>query len=74
MEEFDRNVAKLQNTRKRRKKADEEDLERSMDEELMALRERMRNAADEDTMANNERRPATAKLKMLNEAMNILTK
>ncbi|KAL1930701.1 hypothetical protein VTP01DRAFT_10863 [Rhizomucor pusillus] len=73
MEEFDRNVAKLQNTRKRRKKADEEDLERSMDEELMALRERMRNAADEDTMANNERRPATAKLKMLNEAMNILT-
>jgi hypothetical protein len=45
-----------------------------MDDELSNLRERMKNAAEEDANSNNERRAATAKLKMLGEATTMLTK
>ncbi|KAK4516720.1 uncharacterized protein ATC70_011698 [Mucor velutinosus] len=73
-DEIDREFAKaLKGGKKKRKKQDGEDLESSMDEELSNLRERMRNASEEDAVANGERRAATAKLKMLNEATTMLT-
>ena len=59
--------------KRKRKKADEEDLERAMDDELSALREKMKVAAEMDNQSNNERKPAIAKLKMLHEANALLT-
>lgn len=74
-DEIDREFAKaLKGGKKKRKKQDGEDLESSMDEELSNLRERMRNASEEDSIANGERRAATAKLKMLGEVTTMLTK
>ena len=59
--------------KRKRKKADEEDLERAMDDELSALREKMREAAEQDNQSNSERKPAIAKLKLLQEANALLT-
>lgn len=74
-DEIDREFAKaLKGGKKKRKKQDGEDLESSMDEELSNLRERMRNASEEDAVANGERRAAVAKLKMLGEVTTMLTK
>ncbi|CAO0802781.1 unnamed protein product [Mucor circinelloides] len=73
-DEIDREFAKaLKGGKKKRKKQDGEDLESSMDEELSNLRERMRNASEEDAVANGERRAATAKLKILGEVTTMLT-
>ncbi|CEP16152.1 hypothetical protein [Parasitella parasitica] len=73
-DEIDREFAKaLKGGKKKRKKQDGEDLESSMDEELSNLRERMRNASEEDSVANGERRAAVAKLKMLGEVTTMLT-
>ncbi|KAI8142884.1 hypothetical protein BJV82DRAFT_110237 [Fennellomyces sp. T-0311] len=74
LEVFDRYSEKVMSSGKRkRKKADEEDLERAMDDELSALREKMKVAAEMDNQSNNERKPAIAKLKMLHEATALLT-
>ncbi|KAI9248295.1 hypothetical protein BDA99DRAFT_525324 [Phascolomyces articulosus] len=71
---FDKFAEKAMSSGKRkRKKADEEDLERAMDDELSTLREKMRQAADQDNQSNSERKPALAKLKMLQEANALLT-
>ncbi|OBZ83588.1 Transcription factor IWS1 [Choanephora cucurbitarum] len=73
-DEIDREFEKaLRGGKKRRKRQDGEDLENSLDEELATLRENMRNASEEDSVANGERRPALAKLKMLTEASTMLT-
>ncbi|KAI8097798.1 uncharacterized protein B0P05DRAFT_522049 [Gilbertella persicaria] len=73
-DEIDREFAKaLRGGKKKKKRQDGEDLENSMDEELALLRERMKNASEEDAIANGERRPAVAKLKMLTEVSTMLT-
>ncbi|KAG0181879.1 Transcription factor iws1 [Apophysomyces sp. BC1034] len=72
-DEIDREFAKaLASGKKKRKRLNEDDLERSMDEELSSLRERMKNAAEVDAIANSNKKPAIAKLKMLNEVTNML--
>lgn len=51
-----------------------QDLERYQDEEVARLRDAMNVAADQDMEANMDKRPATAKLRMLAEVMEILQK
>ncbi|KAG5518509.1 hypothetical protein PMAC_002905 [Pneumocystis sp. 'macacae'] len=58
----------------RKKKRREEDLEEIADDEIIALREKMRQAAIEDIQANEEKRPAIQKLRMLSEVENALRK
>ncbi|KAI9473557.1 MAG: hypothetical protein EXX96DRAFT_578440 [Benjaminiella poitrasii] len=73
-DEIDRQFEKaLRGGKKRRKRQDGESLENNIDEELAHLRERMRQAADEDAIANGERRPAISKLKLLGEVTTMLT-
>ncbi|KAF7732881.1 Transcription factor iws1 [Apophysomyces ossiformis] len=72
-DEIDRQFAKaLASGKKKRKRMNEDDLERSMDEELSNLRERMKNAAEEDAIANSNKKPAISKLKMLSEVTSML--
>ncbi|EPQ54369.1 hypothetical protein GLOTRDRAFT_44118, partial [Gloeophyllum trabeum ATCC 11539] len=59
---------------KRKKKDEEEVLDRFADEEVSRLREAMLIAADDDDQANKEKLPATAKLKMLPQVMEVLRK
>ncbi|KAI9494922.1 hypothetical protein BDB00DRAFT_278511 [Zychaea mexicana] len=74
LEVFDRYSEKVMSSGKRkRKKADEEDLERAMDDELSSLRDKMKMAAEQDNHSNSQRKPALAKLKMLQEAKALLT-
>ncbi|GLB40363.1 putative TFIIS helical bundle-like domain containing protein [Lyophyllum shimeji] len=61
-------------SRHRKKKANEEVLDSFADDEVARLREAMNAAADEDQRANMEKLPATAKLKLLPEAMETLQK
>ncbi|KAG8995654.1 Transcription factor iws1 [Tulasnella sp. 427] len=58
--------------RKRKKNDAETDLERYQDEEVARLRDAMNLAADQDMEANLDKRPATSKLRMLPEVMEIL--
>jgi len=60
--------------RQRKKKANEEALDTIGDDEVARLRETMNTAADEDNRSNTEKIPATAKLKLLPEAMETLRK
>jgi transcription factor SPN1 len=60
--------------KKRKKDAEEDVLDRFADEEVERLRETMMRAFDEDIAANNEHLPATAKLKMLPQVMEVLQK
>lgn len=75
-DEIDREFAKaLQSGKKKRKKQqDGEDLETSIDDDLILLRERMKDAAKQDADANEEKRAATNKINMLTEVTTILTK
>jgi transcription factor SPN1 len=57
-----------------RKKADETDLEQAADDEVVRMRDMMQAAANEDHEANLEKRPATAKLRLLKEAVETLQK
>lgn len=61
-------------SRQRKKKANEETLDTIGDDEVARLRETMNTAADEDNRSNTEKTPATAKLKLLPEAMETLRK
>ncbi|KAI7900686.1 uncharacterized protein BX663DRAFT_488298 [Cokeromyces recurvatus] len=63
----------LRGGKKKRKRQDGESLENNIDEELTNLREHMRQAAEEDAIANGERRPAISKLKLLGEVITMLT-
>jgi len=59
---------------KKKRKDDEEVLDRFADEEVSRLREAMLTAAADDDQANRERFPATAKLKLLPQVMDVLLK
>ena len=58
----------------RKKKNNEEVLDSFADDEVARLRETMSNAADEDIKSNQDKLPATAKLRLLPEAMDTLRK
>src|SRR5271154_421915 len=60
--------------KKRRKDAENEAYDRATDEEVARLREAMLAAADEDDVANKAKQPATAKLKLLPQVMEVLRK
>lgn len=60
--------------KKRKKDADEEILDRFADEEVSRLRESMLNAAQDDENANRAKAPATAKLRLLPQVMEVLQK
>ncbi|KAG4304700.1 hypothetical protein PORY_001753 [Pneumocystis oryctolagi] len=59
---------------RRKKRKEDVDLEEMADDEIIALREKMRQAAIEDVQANAEKKPAIQKLKMLSEVENALRK
>ncbi|KAK7050865.1 Transcription factor iws1 [Paramarasmius palmivorus] len=59
---------------KKRKNVDSQILDSFADDEVARLRETMNMAADEDIRANQEKLPATAKLRLLPEAMDTLRK
>lgn len=59
---------------KKRRKDDEEVLDRFADEEVSRLRESMLAAAADDEQANRDKFPATAKLKLLPQVMEVLRK
>ena len=60
--------------RPRKKKTNDEVLDSFADDEVARLREAMNTAADEDIRSNNDKLPATAKLRLLPEAMDTLRK
>ncbi|KAH9838282.1 uncharacterized protein C8Q71DRAFT_750272 [Rhodofomes roseus] len=59
---------------KRKRKDDEDVLDRVADEEVSRLREAMLSAAQDDEQANREKLPATAKLRLLPQVMEVLRK
>lgn len=59
---------------KKKRKDEEEVLDRFADEEVSRLRESMLAAAADDEQANREKSPATAKLKLLPSVMEVLRK
>jgi transcription factor SPN1 len=66
-------AGKLGRTRpKKRKKGDEDALDEAHDSVVRRLGLAMKSAADEDQLANASRQPATAKLRMLPEVMQVL--
>lgn len=60
--------------KKRKKDADEEDIDRMADEEVNQLREDMLRAATDDDDANREKLPATSKLRLLPRVKEVLQK
>lgn len=61
-------------SRMKKRKTNDEVLDSFADDEVARLRETMNAAADEDVRANNDKLPATAKLRLLPEAMETLRK
>jgi len=59
---------------KKRKGDDEDVLDRAADEEVSRLREAMLSAAADDEQANRDRLPATSKLRLLPQVMDVLRK
>lgn len=59
---------------KRRRKEGEEDLDPQANAEVIELQQAMLNAAEDDVMANEERKPALAKLRMLPRVVDGLQK
>ena len=62
------------NRTKRKKKDADEELDRYADEEVSRLREAMLAAAADDDQSNRQKLPATAKLKLLPQVLEILRK
>jgi len=60
--------------KKRKKDAEEDVLDRFADEEVSRLRDAMIQVAEDDVVSNRARLPATAKLRMLPQVMDILQK
>ncbi|OBZ72479.1 Transcription factor IWS1 [Grifola frondosa] len=60
--------------KRKKKDADEDVLDRYADEEVSRLREAMLAAAADDAQANREKLPATAKLRLLPQVMEVLRK
>jgi len=65
---------KTSRVKKRKKDAEEEALDRFADEEVARLHDAMLAAAAEDEQSNKEKIPATAKLKLLPQVMEVLRK
>jgi transcription factor SPN1 len=59
---------------KKKRKDDEEVLDRFADEEVSRLRESMLAAAADDEQANRDKLPATSKLRLLPSVMEVLRK
>ena len=59
---------------KRKRREDEDVLDRYADEEVSRLRETMLAAAADDMQANREKLPATSKLRLLPQVMEVLRK
>ena len=59
---------------KRKRKDDEDVLDRYADEEVSRLREAMLAAVADDEQANKEKLPATSKLRLLPQVMEVLRK
>jgi len=62
------------NRMKRKKKDADEELDRYADEEVSRLREAMLAAAADDDQSNKQKLPATAKLRLLSQVLEILRK
>ncbi|KAI9061310.1 hypothetical protein FKP32DRAFT_1594613 [Trametes sanguinea] len=60
--------------RAKRKRKDDDDLDKYADEEVSRLREAMLTAAADDDQANREKLPATSKLRLLPQVMEVLRK
>ncbi|KAG2184732.1 hypothetical protein INT43_000645 [Umbelopsis isabellina] len=74
-EELDREfAAALASGKRKKKKVDEYELEKNTDEMMATLRDRMKDAAYNDITANEDKRPAISKLKMLNIVTTALSK
>lgn len=58
----------------RRRKADEDDIERMQDDKIEHLKEQMINAANLDVEKNSQGQIATEKLKLLEDVLNILSR
>ncbi len=67
-------ILRSNKSKPRKKKNNEEVLDSFADDEVARLRETMSNAADEDIKSNQDKLPATAKLRLLPEAMDTLRK
>lgn len=65
---------KKSNRPKRKNKDQDEELDRYADEEVSRLREAMLAAAADDAQANREKIPATSKLKLLPQVLDVLRK
>ena len=61
-------------SRPKKRKNDDDVLDRAADEEVSRLREAMYIAAQEDEQANREKIPATSKLRLLPQVMDVLRK
>lgn len=59
---------------KKRKKDDDDALDRFADEEVSRLREAMIGAAADDEQANRDKLPATNKLRLLPQVLEVLRK
>ncbi|KAL6302417.1 hypothetical protein BKA93DRAFT_736896, partial [Sparassis latifolia] len=68
-------ILKTKRVKSKRKKKDDEDvLDRYADEEVSRLREAMLAAAADDEQANKEKLPATSKLRLLPQVVEVLRK
>ena len=59
---------------KRKRKDDEDVLDKYADEEVSRLKDAMLTAAADDEQANKEKLPATSKLRLLPQVMEVLRK
>jgi transcription factor SPN1 len=64
-QQIDEAAGKGKKGKRRRRKGGDEDLDMMADEEVTRLRRKMMDAVEADCQANEERRPATAKLMLL---------
>lgn len=73
--QFDAILKPKKSSRQKKRKKDEEDaLDRFADEEVSRLREAMLGAAADDEQANRDKLPATNKLRLLPQVMDVLRK
>jgi hypothetical protein len=72
--QFDAILKPKKGSRVKKRKKDAEDLDQFADEEVSRLRESMLGAAADDEQANREKLPATNKLKLLPQVMEVLRK
>ncbi|CAK7218891.1 Transcription factor iws1 [Sporothrix bragantina] len=64
----------IRNPNKRRRKQDEDDLEKMADDEIAALKVLMENACMDDIKARTEGRPAVNKLQLLPQVLSVLNR